>query len=149
MNWFFGFKLHLICNNKGEIVNFTFSPGNVDDRDLLRNSNLTDKLFGKRFADQGHISQNLFEQLFIDDIHLVTKIKKNIKNSLMNIHGKILPRKRALIETVNNKLKNICQIEGGNVTKKHRFPPSSEKFPSVVQRSLHSKHVEMLSASFF
>ena len=63
------------------------------------------------FADRGYISQELFEALFVDDIHLVTKLKKNMKNSLMNLHDKILLRKRALVETVNDELKNVCQIE--------------------------------------
>ena len=51
------------------------------------------------------------EMLFVDDIHLVTKIKKNMKNSLMNLYDKILLRKRALVETVNDELKNVCNIE--------------------------------------
>ena len=67
--------------------------------------------FGKIFADRGHISHDLFEMLFVDDIHLVTKIKKNMKNSLMNLHDKILLRKRALVETVNDEQKNVCHIE--------------------------------------
>lgn len=62
-------------------------------------------LFGEIFADRGYISQELFENLFVDDIHLVTKIKKNMKNSLMNLNDKILLRKRALIETETMNLK--------------------------------------------
>ena len=57
------------------------------------------------------ISQDLFEELFIDDIHLVTRIRKNMKNSLMNLYDKLLLRKRAIIETVNDVLKNGCHIE--------------------------------------
>ena len=111
MGWFYGFKLHLVINDKGEIIQWMLTPGNTDDRDPLKNEKFTEKLFGKLFADRGYISQDLFEKLFIDDIHLVTKIKKNMKNSLMNIYDKICLRKRAVIETVNDELKNICQIE--------------------------------------
>lgn len=111
MGWFYGFKLHLVINDKGEIIQWMLTPGNTDDRDPVKNENFTEKLFGKLFADRGYISQDLFEKLFIDDIHLVTKIKKNMKNSLMNIYDKICLRKRAVIETVNDELKNICQIE--------------------------------------
>ena len=82
----------------------------MDDREPLRNDFFTKKLFGKLFADRGYISRDLFEQLFVDDIHLVTKIKKNMKNSLMNLHDKLMLRKRAVIETVNDGLKNVCQI---------------------------------------
>lgn len=111
MGWFYGFKLHLVINDKGEIIQWMLTPGNTDDRDPLKNEKFMEKLFGKLFADRGYISQDLFEKLFIDDIHLVTKIKKNMKNSLMNIYDKICLRKRAVIETVNDELKNNCQIE--------------------------------------
>lgn len=68
-------------------------------------------IFGKLFGDKGYIRKDLFEQLFIDGVHLITKIKKNMKNSLMLLKDKIMLRKRALIESVNDELKNICQIE--------------------------------------
>lgn len=67
--------------------------------------------YGKLFADRGYISQDLFEMLFVNDIHLVTKLKKNMKNSLMNLYDKIMLRKRSVVETVNDELKNVCQIE--------------------------------------
>ncbi len=111
MGWFFGFKLHIVINDKGEILDFLFTQANVDDRDPLKNKNFHDKIFGKLFADKGYISKNLFEELFIDGIHLITKIRKNMKNSLMHTYDKILLKKRALIESVNDELKNICQIE--------------------------------------
>ena len=59
--------------------------GNVNDREPLKDKQFTEKLFGKLFADRGYISQNLFDMLFIDDLHLVTKIKKNMKNSLISL----------------------------------------------------------------
>jgi hypothetical protein len=111
MGWFFGFKLHIVINDKGEILDFLFTQGNVDDREPLKNKNFHDKIFGKLVADKGYISKTLFDELFIDGIHLITKIRKNMKNSLMLTQDKILLRKRALIETVNDELKNICQIE--------------------------------------
>lgn len=111
MGWFFGFKLHLVINDKGEVLDFLLTQANVDDREPLKNKNFHDKIFGKLFGDKGYISQNLFDQLFIDGVHLITKIRKNMKNALMHIHDKILLRKRALIETVNDELKNICQVE--------------------------------------
>ena len=111
MGWFYGFKLHLVINDKGEIIQWQLTPGNVDDRAPLKDSRFTEKLFGKLFADRGYISQDLFEMLFVDDIHLVTKIKKNMKNSLMNLYDKLMLRKRSVIETVNDELKNVCQIE--------------------------------------
>jgi len=111
MGFFFGFKLHLIINDKGEILNFVITPGNVDDREPLKSDSFLEKVFGKIFADKGYIGQKLFEQLFVDGIHLITGLKRNMKNSLMSISDKILLRKRSIIETINDELKNICQIE--------------------------------------
>jgi hypothetical protein len=111
IGWFFGLKLHLIINDKGEILDFVLTPGNIDDRKPLTGSNLLSRIYGKLFGDKGYISQSLFEQLFIDGIHLITKLRKNMKNSLMHLSDKILLRKRALVETVIDELKNICQIE--------------------------------------
>ena len=111
VGWFFGFKLHLVINDKGEIIQFIITQANVDDREPLKDSKFHEKLFGKLFADKGYISQTLFEKLFIDNIQLITRIKKNMKNALMHMHDKIILRKRAIIETVNDLLKNGCQIE--------------------------------------
>jgi IS5 family transposase len=118
MGWFYGFKLHLTINDKGEILSFCITPGNVDDRNEAVISHLTKELFGKLFADKGYISSSLFERLWKDNIHLVTGIKKNMKNRLMDMSDKILLRKRSIIETVNDFLKNICQIEHT----RHRSP---------------------------
>ena len=111
LGWFYGFKLHLIINDKGEILDFIITPGNIDDRKPLSDMNLHKRIFGKLFGDKGYINKDLFEQLFIDGVHLITKIKKNMKNSLMLLQDKIALRKRALIKTVNDELKNICQVE--------------------------------------
>ena len=111
MGWFYGFKLHIVINDKGEILDFLFTRGNVSDLEPLKQKSFHDKIFGKLIGDKGYISKDVFEQLFINGIHLITKIRKNMKNSLMHIHDKILLKKRALVETVNDELKNICQIE--------------------------------------
>ena len=93
------------------ILNFMFTPGNVDDREPLKQGKFLKNIKGKLCADKGYIGQALFENLFLNGIQLVTKVKNNMKNSLMSIADKILLRKRALIETVNDELKNIAQIE--------------------------------------
>ncbi len=88
-----------------------FTPGNVDDREPLKQGRFLENIKGKLCADKGYIGQTLFENLFMDGIQPVTKVKNKMKNSLMSIADKILLRKRALIETVNDELKNIAQIE--------------------------------------
>ena len=90
---------------------FLLTPGNVDDRAPLKHMNFHKRIFGKLFGDRGYISKDLFEQLFIDGVHLFTRLKKGMKNALMLQHDKIMLRKRSLIETVNDQLKNICQVE--------------------------------------
>ena len=111
MGWFHGFKLHIVINDKGEILNFTITQANVDDRTPLKKKSFLDKIYGKLYADKGYIGKDLMQLLFADGLHLITHIKNNMKNSLMTMSDKILLRKRSIIETVNDELKNICQIE--------------------------------------
>lgn len=93
----------------GELLAFKVTPANVDDRTPL--PDLAKGLMGKIFDDKGYISQKLFDQLYRKGLQLVTKIKKNMKNKLMPLIDKILLRKRAIIESVIDQLKNISQIE--------------------------------------
>lgn len=109
VGWFFGFKLHLIINEQGELLAIHITPGNVDDRRPV--PDMTKGLYGKLFGDKGYISQKLFDLLYERGLQLITKIKKKMKNRLMHVLDKILVRKRAIIETVNDQLKNISQIE--------------------------------------
>lgn len=111
MGWFFGFKLHLIINEKGELLSFQLTGGNVSDQNKNLVLKLTKDLWGKLFGDKGYINQKLVELLFNKSIHLVTGIRNNMKNKLVNMVDKILLRKRAVIECVNDELKNNCQIE--------------------------------------
>lgn len=118
MGWFYGFKLHIAINENGELCGANLSKGNVDDR----NENVLDEVLknvqGKLFADKGYISKKLFENLFEQGITLVTSIRKNMKNRLMPLVDKLLLRKRSVIETVNDQLKNMCDIEHS----RHRSP---------------------------
>lgn len=110
--WFYGFKLHLVINDCGEIMNFCLTAGNIDDRNPKVIEHLTKNIFGKLFADKGYISQKLFENLWSKGIQLITKQKKNAKKKgLMEFSDRLLLRKRAIIESVNDFLKNTCQIE--------------------------------------
>jgi hypothetical protein len=120
VSWFFGFKLHLVVNDRGELLAFCLTPGNVDDRrpvpQLLRRIH---RRFGKLFADRGYISQPLAEQLLVEHgLQRITKPRKNMRNRLLDVSDKLLLRKRAIIETIYDQLKNICQIEHS----RHRSP---------------------------
>jgi hypothetical protein len=111
MGWFHGFKLHIVINDKGELLSFAVTQANVDDREPLKNEGFLNQIFGKLFADKGYISEKLQKLLFVDGVELITSIRNNMKNSLMLMSDKILLRKRSVIETVNDELKNICQVE--------------------------------------
>src|SRR5438270_8429234 len=109
MGWFYGFKLPLVINDQGELLAFALTPGNRDDRRPVKK--LVRQLWGKLFGDRGYLSQELFEQLWAQGLQLITKLKRNMKNHLMPTIDKLLLRKRALIECVNDQWKNISQIE--------------------------------------
>lgn len=119
LGYFFGFKLHLLVNDQGELLRFFLSPGNIDDRKPA--PILVKRLWGKLFADKGYISQPLFEQLFAQGLQLITLPKKKKKaqdHRLMPLWDKLLARKRSIIETINDQLKNISQI----AHTRHRSP---------------------------
>jgi len=117
VDWFYGFKLHLVINQCGELLACQITSGNVDDRQPV--PILAKHLFGKLIADRGYVSQALFEQLLETfGVQLITKLRKNMKNRLLPLMDKLLLRKRAIIESVVDQLKNISQIEHT----RHRSP---------------------------
>ena len=107
--WFFGLKLHLVVNHRGEILSFCLTPGNTDDRKPVEQ--LTKKLWGKVFGDKGYISQRLQDQLKEKGVELITKRRSNMLQKRLPLFDELMLRKRALIESVYDFLKNTCQIE--------------------------------------
>lgn len=118
MGWFYGFKLHLIVNEKGELVSFFITPGNTPDNNIETVTRLARRMTGKLFGDRGYISKDLFGALWSQGTQLITGIKKNMKNKLLPFIDKIMLRGRGIIETINDQLKNIQQIEHT----RHRSP---------------------------
>ncbi len=117
--WFYGLKLHLVIDTKGNIVNVNLTKGNVNDRKVV--DNLTVDLLGKLFGDKGYISVELFKRLFNRGLQLITGIKKTMRNQLTNLYDKVMLRKRSLIETVFDYLKNKFNIEHT----RHRSPTNA------------------------
>ncbi len=107
--WFYGIKLHLIINNKGEIMNITLTKGNTSDLSVVKQ--LIKGLVGKLYGDKGYISSKLFKECFSKGMQIITGIKKNMKNKLMSPYDKLMLRKRALIETTFDYLKNKFNLE--------------------------------------
>lgn len=104
MGWFFGMKLHLIIDRKGAIHGFKITPGNVHDTKAV--DKMTTHLNGLLFGDRGYLSKPLFDNLFKRGLKIITTIRSNMKNKLLTISEKFLLRKRFLIETVFDLLKN-------------------------------------------
>ena len=109
MGWFYGLKLHLILNHKGEMMAIKLTPGNTDDRKALKN--MVNSLKGKCYADKGYLGKKIFQTLWEKGLHLITGIRKNMKQHLMPYIDKILLRKRFIIESTFNILKTSMTLE--------------------------------------
>lgn len=117
VDWFFGVKLHLVLNDRGELLTCALTPGNVDDRTPV--PAFAKRVFGKLFGDKGYLSQSLVTQLKRDcGIQLITPRRKNMKPVERPLIDRLLLRKRAIVETIIDQLKNISQIEHT----RHRSP---------------------------
>ncbi|MEM1358236.1 MAG: IS982 family transposase [Bacteroidota bacterium] len=118
--FFYGFKVHLIINNLGQIMQFAFTPANVADNnhDLLRQ--LSQGIKGRCYGDKGYVS-SIFEELFQKGFRLVAKLRDNMKNKLCEIQDRYGMAKRGLIESVNDLLMTICDIEHT----RHRKPENA------------------------
>lgn len=109
VDWFYGFKLHIVVNQLGQLLNVTLTPGNIDDRQPV--PNWLSQLRGKIFADRGSVAQKLAAQLLEFGIQFFAQPRRHMKNKLILLHDKLLSRKRSIIETINDQLQNISQIE--------------------------------------
>lgn len=109
MGWFYGFKLHIIVNHIGEIVAAKVTPANVDDRKPV--PKLAEELNGKLYADKGYISKALGHCLFDQGIELITNVRKNMKAKALSVWDRAMLSRRFIIETINDQLKNVTQIE--------------------------------------
>jgi hypothetical protein len=117
LGWFYGFKLHLVVNECGELLAVQLTPGNVDDRQPV--PTLVQRLFGKLFGDKGYLSQALTEQLLLESgVQLITFARNNMAGRLLKHADGLLLRKRAIVESIVDQLKNISQIEHT----RHRSP---------------------------
>ncbi|GHO72048.1 transposase [Ktedonobacter sp. SOSP1-52] len=116
MGWFFGFKLHLAVNDRGDLLACCLTAGNVDDRKPV--PQMVKRLRGKLIGDRGYVSAPLTALLFEQGLQLLTRLRKNMTNQLMYLSDKLLLRKRAIIESIIDQLKNISQIEHS----RHRSP---------------------------
>lgn len=116
MGWFFGFKLHLVINQKGELINFCLTKGNIDDRKVV--PQIMKNLSGLAAGDKGYLGEKLSEELQQHDLKLITKVRKNMKKKMLSAFEKFFFAHRSIVETVIEQLKSICHIEHS----RHRSP---------------------------
>ena len=128
MGWFYGFKLHLVINEQGEILDVELTPGNTDDRRPL--PKFAEGLHGNLYADRGYISKDLREQLRAQGVNLVYKVRKNMQPLDLSVSDEVLLKKRMLIESVIRELKTQMQLEHS------RKPRSFENFQVNVAAAL-------------
>lgn len=116
MGWFFGFKIHLVINHKGELISFCFTKGNVDDRKVL--DKLLKNLKGLIAGDKGYLSKEKSDYFARQGLSLITRVRKNMKKKVLTLFENFFLSKRGIIETVIDQLKSLCQIEHT----RHRSP---------------------------
>lgn len=114
--WYLGFKLHLICNHKRELISVKITTANTDDKQLILG--MAKKLFGRLYGDKGYISNNLAEELLNNGVVLITSIRKNMKPRIMSLFDRLVLKKRTLIESINNQIKFKFDLEHS----RHRSP---------------------------
>lgn len=116
MGWFFGFKLHITCDTKGELLSVRITPGNCDDRKNVKG--LCKKFFGKVYGDKGYLSQKLFEEMLDLGVQIVTQLRSKMKPKIMPLADRLMLKKRSLIESVFHILKDMLHIDHS----RHRSP---------------------------
>jgi transposase len=106
--WFYGFKLHLITNHLGEIVSFAITKGNVSDQKMTQK--LSKNLSGFLFGDKGYLSAKTSKDLLKQGLHLITKVRQNMKPKPISESNKFLLRRRGIIETIFGQLKDFRHL---------------------------------------
>jgi len=112
VGWFFGFKVHIVIDPLGNILNFDLTSGNLSDnnQDLLES--LTNGLSGKVFGDKGYLLRSeIFKYFYEKGVHFIHKIRGNMQNKLMDIEDKIMLKKRGLVESVIDILKVHLSVD--------------------------------------
>ena len=116
--WFYGLKLFLVINAYGEILKCLITPANIADNNLEMMKKVFKNLKGYVFADKGFISQPAFEHFYQAGLKIVTTIRRNMKNKLLSMFEKLCRMKRGVIESVNDLLMTLCDIDHT----RHRSP---------------------------
>ena len=111
MGWFYGFKLHLVINHTGDLLDVALTPGNIEDRRFPLGK-FAERLHGSLYADRGYISKEIREALREQrNLNLVYKVRKNMDPLDLSVSDEVLLKKRTLVESVIRELKTQMQVE--------------------------------------
>ena len=109
MGWFYGFKLHLLINDTGDLLDVALTPANTDD--CCCEKKFAEGLHGSLFADKGYISKDLRDFLKTEGVNLVYKVRKNMQPLSLLVCDEVLLKKRGIIESVIKELKIQTRVE--------------------------------------
>ena len=109
VGWFFGLKLHLVTNNRGELMAFKITRGNRhDSKEVVP---LLKKFKGLGFGDRGYLGKKIFKELIAGGLKLITRTRKNMKiKPHLSRYERQLLNHRGIIETVIGHLKHCYQV---------------------------------------
>lgn len=108
MGWFYGFKLHIVCNQLMQILECTILTATVDDRAALEL--IWAHIFGLIVADAGYLGKNRADKARAHGKILFTAVKANMKKLMTDWQHDLL-KARQIIETVFSVLKLRLGIE--------------------------------------
>lgn len=136
--WFYGFKVHLVINDRSEILDFVITAGNIADNNRAVIGSMTKRLQGKVYGDRGYLlNAKLFREIYNKGVHIVTKLRRNMVNKLMPLADKLMLRKRGIIETVGAILKEDCNIQHSRYRSPFTFVINV--FSALIAYSLNPK----------
>ena len=67
LGWFFGFKLHIVTNDCGGIIDFMLTPANVNDTNPLKMKGFINKLYGKLLVIKSTYLKNFSNPFFLTE----------------------------------------------------------------------------------
>jgi len=108
MGWFFGFKLHVVCDSLGRLVSLLITPGNTDDRKFVLK--LLKGLKGLCVADAGYVSKKLMHELYEQGLLLLTDVRNSMKRLMSEAQHAVL-KLRQRIEGIFSCLKHRLKAE--------------------------------------
>ena len=107
IGWFYGFKVHLVVDRNGRLLNFKITGGNISDQNQVLLRQLTKHLKGLLIGDAGYQSKEMFSEFKERGLYFLTGLKQSRKNLNMPVFQgyHLLKKLRQKLETINGQIK--------------------------------------------